>query len=235
MPDTGAGFHVGGSDLKNKWVLAGGALVAGILGYAYLHRAQKVAGPDVGQEPVGMELPPADLASVSTGGGTTSTGLTFITTNAEWSADATSKLVDLGFDSIAVSTALGKYLANQLVTAQEAQYIYTAIALSGHPPVGTFSVRLEPTPTSTSGTTPTTTAPKKYTRTTATWSGHRVSTRGITLSSLASQYAHSRTPTGILSTLRAIDARPENRAVVNRYGNLRPLAVGTIVVVPLWR
>lgn len=213
--------------VSKKWVLGGGAVVAAILGYAYLHRAQTVAGPDVGQEQVGMELPPADLGSVSTGGGTSDTGLQFITTNAEWSADATTKLVDLGFDSIAVSTALGKYLASQFVTAQEAQYIYTAIALSGHPPVGSFSVRLEPTPTSGSGTTPT---PKTAT---VNWQGHRVSTRGITLSALAVQFSRSKTPAGIYSTLKSIISR--NPSVAKRYGSVRPLAVGTIVLVPVWR
>lgn len=150
MPDM-VKLPGGGPGVSKKWVLAGGALVAGIVGYAYLRRARTVAGPDVGQEQVGMELPPADLGSVSTGGGTSDTGLQFITTNAQWSADATAKLVDLGYDSVAVSTALGKYLSSQFVTAQEAQYIYTALALSGSPPVGTFSVRREPTPTSTSG------------------------------------------------------------------------------------
>lgn len=147
MPDTVNVPGVGPA--QRKWVLAGGALVAGIVGYAYLKRSRQAAAAEV-TPPTPSELPPADLAGVSTGGGTTSTGLKFITTNAEWSQDATDKLVALGYDAVAVSTALGKYLANQFVTAQEAQYIYTAIALSGHPPVGSFSVRLEPTPTSTS-------------------------------------------------------------------------------------
>lgn len=234
MPDT-INLPGGGPGVQKKWVLAGGALVAGIVGYAYLRRSRTTT--PVVTPPTPSELPPADFSTVSTGGGVTDTGLQFITTNAQWSADATAKLTDLGYDSVAVSTALGKYLASQFVTSQEAQYIYTAIALSGHPPVGAFSVRLEPTPTSGSVPSPGgrgTPAPvKRYTAATASWQGHRVSSRGITLSSLASQFSHSKTPTGIYSTLKDIDSR--NPAVANRYGNVRPLPVGTNVLVPIWR
>lgn len=141
----------GAPGVKKQWVLAGGALVAGIVGYAYLKRSREAATVT---PPTPSELPPADLAGVSTGGGTTTTGLQFITTNAEWSQDATEKLTALGYDSVAVSSAISKYLASQFVTSQEAQYIYAAIAFSGHPPVGSFSVRLEPTPTSTSSPPP---------------------------------------------------------------------------------
>jgi len=147
----------GDGTVSRKWLIGGGAVVAGIVGWAYLRRARTPAAPTTPDEAslAPTELPPADLSGVSTGGGSSTTGLQFITTNDQWSADVVAKMVDLGYDSIAVSTALGKYLSSQTVTAQEAQYIYTAIALAGKPPVGTFSVRLEPTPTSTSGGTPT--------------------------------------------------------------------------------
>ena len=138
---------------NRKWVVAGGALVVGILGYAYLHRAQTVAGPDVGAEPqVGTELPPADLGSVSTGGGTTDTGLKFITTDAEWSADVIAKMGDLGFDTQAVSLALGKWLQGQNVSQQEEQWIFAAIALGGLPPSGSHPIHLEPAPPASGGT-----------------------------------------------------------------------------------
>lgn len=135
----------GDGTIGRTWLIAGGALLAGILGYAYLRRAQSTSpSPTADQTATPTELPPADIGSVTTGGGVTDTGKTFITTNAEWAQDATSKLTDLGFDPVAVSTALGKYLSNQFVTKTEAQYIYTALAVSGKPPIGSFTVRLEP-------------------------------------------------------------------------------------------
>src|SRR6266496_664191 len=145
MPDTLKVPVLGPT--KKGYVWAGAALVLGIVGYAWYSRGKSTetaptdatAGiPDT----VPTDLGPADLSTVSTGGGVSDTGLTFITTNAEWTADAVSKMVDLGYDSVTVSSALGKFLASQQVTQDEANLINTAIALSGHPPVGTFSIRL---------------------------------------------------------------------------------------------
>jgi len=141
---------------KRTYVYAGGALVAGIVVYAWWQRGASGGGvaPTPELEPFQPELAPADLTTVSTGGGTSDTGLTFITTNAEWSEAAIAKMVELGYDSIAVSTALGKFLANQAVTVIEASYINTALALQGKPPVGEHSIRLEtvsPTPSPTTG------------------------------------------------------------------------------------
>lgn len=224
----------GDGTVSRKWVLIGGAVVAGIVGVAYLRRARTPAGPTTPDEAAlaPTELPPADVAGTETGGGTTSSGLKFITTDAEWTADVLAKMGDLNFDTNAISVAIGKWLNGQPISQQEEQWIFAAIALGGMPPSGSHPIRLEPTPTS--GSKPPR-APRPFTAETANWQGHRVTSRGVTLSSLASQFAHSKTPVGIASTLNAIRGRPENRSVTDRYGSLRPLPVGTVVLVPVWR
>ena len=219
----------GAGPVNKKLVIGGVALVAGVVGWAYLHRSQAVAGPDVGSEgdlPVGTELPPADVGSVSTGGGTSDTGIQFITTNAQWTADAVGKMTDLGFDAVAVSTALGKYLANQFVTAQEALYVQTALAVSGKPPDGEHSIRLEPTPTSTSGSAPPGTRPT----TTTVWQGHRVETPQ-SLHDFSRVYATSKTATGIESTYRALILH--NPTIYARYGRDKRISAGSVIMIPV--
>jgi hypothetical protein len=221
---------------KRTYVYAGGALVLGIVGYAWWKAQAAAPAPiDTGAVDVPVEELPGQSggpAFASTGGGTSDTGAMFITTNGEWSDAALAKMIDLGYDSVQVSTALGKFLANQQVTATEASWIYTALGLVGEPPVGTHSVRLA----TSSSPAPTTSAPKTTVKTAATanWIGHRVTVR-TTLGAIASHYAASKTPTGIYSTLKAIDARPENRSVYQRYGNNKLLPIGTVVLVPTWK
>jgi hypothetical protein len=128
-------------------LVAGVALVAGIVGYAWW-RAGKAGEAPADTTFPGTEQPtdllPADTSEVSTGGGVSTTGLEFITTNDQWSQKAVALMVDLGFDSVAISQALGKYLANQTVTQTEANWIQAAVALVGKPPIGEHSIRLEP-------------------------------------------------------------------------------------------
>jgi hypothetical protein len=128
--------------------IAGGGLLLGILGYAWWRAGQQTGPPAAETFPGAVEQPsdliPADVGGVSSGGGTTSTGLEFITTNDQWTQKAVAILVDLGYDAVLVSQALGKYLANQTVTQTEATWIQAAVALVGKPPIGEHSIRLAP-------------------------------------------------------------------------------------------
>jgi len=145
----------GDGTVKRQWVVVGGALVIGIVGYAWWHAGRAGATPagDVAVEQP-ADLAPADVGSVSSGGGVTDTGATFITTNDQWTSRAVAAMVDLGYDAVLVSEALGKFLASQQLTQQEANYVQTAIALVGKPPIGEHSIRMLP---ASSATTPTTT------------------------------------------------------------------------------
>jgi hypothetical protein len=145
MPD-GTVKIPGDGQIKKQWLLVGGALVIGIVGYAWWHAGRADAAPSdetLTEQP--SDLGPADVTSVSSGGGVTDTGAVFITTNDQWTRAAVAALVDLGYDAIQVTDALGKYLAGQQLTLQEATWVQAAVALVGKPPVGEHSIRLFPT------------------------------------------------------------------------------------------
>jgi hypothetical protein len=136
----------GDGQVSRRWLLIGGGLTVGILGFAWWRAGRAGAAPSdeaLTEQP--SDLGPADVAGVSSGGGVTDTGAVFITTNAQWTQAAVAALVDLGYDAIQVTDALGKYLAGQQVTLQEATWIQAAVALVGKPPIGEHSIRLFPT------------------------------------------------------------------------------------------
>lgn len=74
-----------------------------------------------------------------TTGGTGDAGTGLITTNAQWSQDALSKLAD-SYSSTDIVTALGNYLGGQPLSDAQQAIVRSALAVSGNPPVGSFSV-----------------------------------------------------------------------------------------------
>lgn len=77
-----------------------------------------------------------------------------ITTNQAWVADVIDKLGNIGQDPAFVGAVLGKYLASQPLTLEEAAVVRMAWAFSGKPPQGPNNFTLA-TGGSTPGTTPT--------------------------------------------------------------------------------
>lgn len=71
------------------------------------------------------------------GGGPSTSGTTVnpISTNAEWTQAAESYLTQNGLAFKPVSSALGKYISAQALTADEAGIVHQAIAAVGQPPV----------------------------------------------------------------------------------------------------
>lgn len=136
-------------------VLAGGAAVAGIAAFAFLTRQpsddedELVPGEDFVVSGTGEFLPPV-VTGFSGGDFTTERPVSVPITNAEWSQQATDRLIDLGFEESLVATALGKFLASRELSAQEADAVNTAIAQVGNPPIGgPFTVRREEVPSPT--------------------------------------------------------------------------------------
>lgn len=82
------------------------------------------------------------------GGGSTaspgSVGSAVYTSNAAWAQAATAGLADVGFPETDVATALGDYLTATPVTPTQANYIQTALAEFGNPPVGVFQIIRQP-------------------------------------------------------------------------------------------
>lgn len=60
--------------------------------------------------------------------------------NAEWAQAVESGLVDIGYTSTDVASAVGRYLGSLSLTSDQANIIQVAIAEYGNPPVGTFQI-----------------------------------------------------------------------------------------------
>lgn len=160
MADTIKIPGIGPTD--KKWVFAGGALVAGIVGYAYWNRSRvadteiadyteldyaqdggvdEYVNPGGSQDPVVVDNNPAP------------------TTNAEWSLQAGEYLTDTGYEPITVAAALGAYFARMKLSQLHAEIIRAAHGRFGPPPVGTYPIEVTPTPTTPTPTLPKLTAP----------------------------------------------------------------------------
>lgn len=89
------------------------------------------------------------------------------TTNSQWTQMAAAQLEqDETWSYSAIVTALGLYLSNSAVTADQANIIQAAIAVEGYPPVGTHTIVSGGTTTTPVGTTTgTTTTPTTGTST----------------------------------------------------------------------
>lgn len=140
---------VGPVERRNVWI--GLAAAVGVAGFVWLRRRnQAAASPDATVDPL-TGLPYSAENQPSTGyvnpnpvqSVIDSTGA--ITTNAEWTADVIGKLGNIGMDSGFVGSVLGKYLASQPLTLDEAAVVRTAWAFSGKPPQGPDNFTLSST------------------------------------------------------------------------------------------
>lgn len=128
--------------VEKKWVW-GGLAVAGSIAalYWFRRRNQSASAPDATIDPL-TGLPYSAENQPATGyvnpnpvqSVIDSTGA--VTTNAEWTADVIGKLGNIGMDAGFVGAVLGKYLASQPLTLEEAAVVRTAWAFSGKPPQG---------------------------------------------------------------------------------------------------
>lgn len=136
---------------KKTYVAVGGALILGIVGYAYWKRAALAA-------PTGEDEPPSYYADTRTGspddvvgtspgaGGGGSGGGGYggaeepPETNAEWRNAVIAALNH--YEQGYVSSIIGKYLGRIKVTNEEAAVIREALAAVGPPPVGSYVIIL---------------------------------------------------------------------------------------------
>lgn len=146
---------VGPVDAKYVW--AGGALVAGIVGYSYWRRSgttdaadvdqlpDDAAGPDVGD---GWGNVPGRTGDTS--GGWVPDGTRDPATAAEWTQEAVERMTNIGYDGQAVAMAIGKWLGRQGLTADQADMIRVVKALMpavpGYPEEPPITIGLPPTP-----------------------------------------------------------------------------------------
>jgi hypothetical protein len=166
MPEEIKVPGVGGVD--RKWVLAGGAAVAGIVVFAYMRQRSQAGEEELAEEgdqyAAGDDYTPDAYIGATQPGGETydpNAGETNTpTTNAEWSQRVVEALTSMsGYTNEMASQTVGKYLAGNPLTLSEKILIQTAIALVGNPPAGAIPIFDVPVPT-TPTPTPTPTATK---------------------------------------------------------------------------
>lgn len=125
---------------KAVYVYAGGALVVGIVGYAWWKNSQSQPTDFVGADPDDYAVGDYDSPLGNTGGNSsgsfTSVDPAAIDTNSEWTQYAIEKMSNVGWEAGSVSAALGKYLSRQGLTEDEIRIVQTALAVAGPPPVG---------------------------------------------------------------------------------------------------
>lgn len=141
--------------VKKTWVYIGGAVIIGIVGYAYWTRAREPAV----EPPTEEESVPADRIPPPTVVGEQQfdqEGVqAIINTNTEWAAAVLGSLTDTGWEPVFVVTTIGKFLARRQLTQEEANLIQAAKGFHGEPPQGgPWPIVLTtptPTPTPTTG------------------------------------------------------------------------------------
>lgn len=134
--------------VDKKYMYAALALVVGIVGYAWWNRRASAAADTPTVDPTtGSQDPASGGAYVnprpvqSTIDQTSDT----IDTNVEWTQAVTEKLSLMFYDATFIATTLGKYLARQPLTTDEADLVRTAWAFQGKPPEGPDSFTLSNT------------------------------------------------------------------------------------------
>lgn len=154
--------------VDKKYVYAGGGVIAVIVGYVWWTGRQANAGTDA-------TAPAEELGEAGLEDGSYVPGATdyippvvqtpppvvneggVITDNATWARAAVAALTDVGADTLAASSAIGRYLTGMALSPAAADLVRQAVGLIGQPPVGDHPIRLEevttPNPTLPSGST----------------------------------------------------------------------------------
>lgn len=130
--------------VKKQYVIAGAALVAGIVGYAYWRAAQAPADlPAYTEEDVISDGVTDTAGGVAGGsansGGTSVDNSTTPDTDAEWVQLSRDALAGV-FDDAALSIALGRYIGRESLTAAQADMVRAAIGSIGYPPGGKYPI-----------------------------------------------------------------------------------------------
>lgn len=130
--------------VNQKYVIAGGAVVAGIVGYAWWKRGTENAAA---AEPTAVDpdlIPETERTPVvgDSTGNFPQTDPDKINTNADWTQRATEYFATFGnYEPGFVSEALGKYLSGRGLTDKEQNVVMAAIGAFGYPPVGDHPIK----------------------------------------------------------------------------------------------
>lgn len=151
------GTHAGLSVLTKKiGPLPAYAYVLIIVAGAYAWRAYRArtagastAGLDSSAASAAGSAAPVDGTGSSSTGSTPSDGAAGTVvgrTNAQWALTVSNALLAEGRNPVTVSSAITKYLAGGLLTAQEQALVNEAVQKYGYPPEGVLPIKPVPTP-----------------------------------------------------------------------------------------
>lgn len=126
--------------VKDVYVWSGGALIVGIVAYAWWKKSSAPPEDFIGADPDDYATADYDSPLGSTGGNSTgnytSVDPSAIDTNAEWTTTAVERLTSYGWDSSAVAIALGRYLSRERLTETQIEIVQAALGAVGPPPQG---------------------------------------------------------------------------------------------------
>src|SRR6266545_1238965 len=122
----------GAGPVKKTWVYVGGALLVGIVGYAWYKRARTPVIEPINPDALPEDRVPFTDAQVSAGLGVSQTAGAPVTV-ADWVRQATDRLIELGGDATLVASALGRYVTHQQLTTPEADLVRQAVGQFGYP------------------------------------------------------------------------------------------------------
>ncbi len=150
--------------VDKKYVYAGVAVTAGIVGFAYWRARNAASEPTTSDYTSGEELATENAYASGSdyaydGGVSEYSGATGSqtpvnqdynpapSTNAEWAQRAVEALSAVGVETLAASAAIGRYIAGLTLTEAQADYIRQARALLGPLPSGDLAIKVAPTQT----------------------------------------------------------------------------------------
>lgn len=138
----------GAGPVKKQWVYVGGALLVGIVGYAYYKRARAPVVEPINPDAMAQDRVPFTDAQVSSGLGESQTAGAPVTV-ADWVRQATDRLIELGADPTMVASALGRYVTHQQLAVTESDLVRQAVGQFGYPAndAGSYPVLLAPVTT----------------------------------------------------------------------------------------
>lgn len=145
--------------VDKKWVLAGGAAVVGIVGYAYFRRGSGAADtpetvqetPDAGGD-ISTDSGYGNMpgATGNSNGSWTQVDPDTIDTIQEWTADVVERLSGADWEPNFIYATLGKWFACEGLTEDEKRLVRAALVAGGTPPGGAPPIKSAiPTPTPT--------------------------------------------------------------------------------------
>lgn len=119
-----------GKPVPKNVVIVGGAIAAGVVGYAWFK--QGTGGEELPSGALPEPVPePTDTPGFEVLGTAPAP-----MTNAEWTQLAVERLINIGIDGPGVSAAIGKFLARKPLNTTEQSLVQQALAHAGQPPVG---------------------------------------------------------------------------------------------------